>query len=70
MIRVVQSPFMVGRSEAAALSLPEDTMLSRLHFAIEYLDNAWMVRDLGSKNGTALNGKLLTQAKLLLAGIQ
>lgn len=68
MIRVVESPFMIGRSETAALSLPEDTMLSRLHFAFEYLDGGWAVRDLGSKNGTALNGQLLTQAKQLMAG--
>ena len=70
MIRVVESPYLIGRSETAALSLPEDTMLSRLHFAFEYVDGGWAVRDLGSKNGTALNGQLLTQTKQLMAGDQ
>ena len=45
MIRVVESPYLIGRSETAALSLPEDTMLSRLHFAFEYVDGGWAVRD-------------------------
>lgn len=67
-IRVVESPFMIGRSDSAALSLPEDTMLSRLHFALEYQNDAWVVRDLGSKNGTALNGQVLTQTQVLSAG--
>ncbi len=59
---------MVGRSDSAALSLPDDTMLSRLHFALEFLDNRWTVRDLGSKNGTAVNGQVLTQAQPLAPG--
>ncbi len=68
LIHVVESPFMVGRSDSAALSLPDDTMLSRLHFALEFLDNRWTVRDLGSKNGTAVNGQVLSQAQPLAPG--
>jgi serine phosphatase RsbU (regulator of sigma subunit) len=53
----------VGRSSAADLCFPEDTGLSRVHFAFEPEGDAWTVQDLGSKNGTfvndiALKGKL------------
>jgi len=47
----------VGRAEEADLSLPEDTMLSRLHFAIECGAETCRLRDLGSTNGTLLNGQ-------------
>ncbi|HUP03230.1 MAG TPA: SpoIIE family protein phosphatase [Bryobacteraceae bacterium] len=54
----------VGRSSAADLCFPEDTGLSRVHFAFEPSGEGWSVQDLGSKNGTyvndiALKGKLV-----------
>ena len=45
----------VGRSSSADLCFPEDTGLSRLHFAFEPDGDAWTVQDLGSKNGTYVN---------------
>jgi sigma-B regulation protein RsbU (phosphoserine phosphatase) len=68
LLRVVASPFVVGRADTAALACPADTMLSRLHFALEFLDHRWTVRDLGSKNGTSVNGQPLTQAQPLSPG--
>ena len=68
LLRVVESPFVVGRADTAALASPADTMLSRLHCALEFLDNRWTVRDLGSKNGTSVNGQPLTQAHPLSPG--
>ena len=68
LLRVVESPFVVGRADTAALASPADTMLSRLHCALEFLDNRWTVRDLGSKNGTSVNGQPLTQAQPLSPG--
>ncbi|QEH33318.1 FHA domain protein [Aquisphaera giovannonii] len=46
-----------GRSEEADVSLPDDLLLSRLHFAIEWAGDGFRVRDLGSSNGTFLNRK-------------
>jgi len=68
LLRVVESPFVVGRADTAALAFPADTMLSRLHFALEFLDHRWTVRDLGSKNGTSVNGQPLSQAQPLSPG--
>jgi serine phosphatase RsbU (regulator of sigma subunit) len=55
----------VGRSSAADLCFPEDTGLSRLHFAFEPEGDAWTVQDLGSKNGTYVNDIAL-QGQLVL----
>jgi serine phosphatase RsbU (regulator of sigma subunit) len=55
----------VGRSSAVELSFPEDAGLSRQHFALEPAGDDWTVQDLGSKNGTFVNGIPL-KARLVL----
>jgi serine phosphatase RsbU (regulator of sigma subunit)/pSer/pThr/pTyr-binding forkhead associated (FHA) protein len=55
----------VGRSSAADLCFPEDTGLSRVHFAFEPENGGWTVQDLGSKNGTYVNDIAL-QGRLVL----
>src|SRR5262245_28663729 len=45
----------VGRSPGLEVSLP-DASLSRRHAEVVLTDGGWVVRDLGSKNGTFLNG--------------
>lgn len=52
----------LGRSTANQLSYPEDIGLSRQHMALTYSDGQWTVEDLGSKNGTILNGQKLEGA--------
>jgi sigma-B regulation protein RsbU (phosphoserine phosphatase) len=47
----------LGRSSANELCYPDDSGLSRQHLAITKSDGAWFVEDLGSKNGTQLNGQ-------------
>jgi sigma-B regulation protein RsbU (phosphoserine phosphatase) len=46
----------LGRSRDAELSFPDDSGLSRQHLAIERDGEGWALLDLGSKNGTMLNG--------------
>ncbi len=55
----------VGRSSGAELSFPDDAGLSRQHFALEPAGDDWTVQDLGSKNGTFVNGIPL-KARLVL----
>lgn len=67
-IRLDHSPFILGRSETVQLSMPGDTMLSRQHCAFEWNGSAWHVRDMGSKNGTSINGQPLVREHLLVPG--
>src|ERR1039458_5563502 len=55
----------VGRSSAADLCFPEDSGLSRLHFAFEPEGDGWTVQDLGSKNGTYVN-EIALKGRLIL----
>jgi phosphoserine phosphatase RsbU/P len=55
----------VGRSSSVELSFPDDSGLSRQHFAFEFQGEEWTVQDLGSKNGTFVNNIPL-KARLIL----
>ena len=48
--------FSVGRSSRAHLSVADDKMMSRNHFLIEFNPPVCFLRDLGSTNGTLING--------------
>jgi phosphoserine phosphatase RsbU/P len=49
----------LGRSPQCQLSYPDDVGLSRQHLALTRVDGLWTVEDLGSKNGTLMNGEPL-----------
>ena len=42
----------------------DDSSLSRKHCVIEFVDNAWQVRDLESRNGTRVNGGKISLRRL------
>src|SRR4051812_6993970 len=58
----------LGRSTATELCFPDDTGLSRQHLVIERDGDGWALRDLGSKNGTILNGAKVTARMPLKPG--
>ena len=58
----------LGRSTSVTLSYPNDSGLSRQHTLLEREGEAWTVVDLGSKNGTMLNGQPLTAKTPLKSG--
>src|SRR5580658_8582034 len=58
----------LGRSSAAELCFPEDNGLSRQHLALERDGDGWALRDLGSKNGTMLNGAKVSGSMRLKPG--
>jgi len=58
----------MGRAHNNDFSYPEDTGLSRQHIALEHDGRGWTVRDLGSKNGTLLNGEPISGKVRLKAG--
>ncbi len=57
----------IGRSSMAGLPLP-DPSLSREHARLYQNDGRWFVEDLGSRNGTYLEGRRLEQAVPLEPG--
>lgn len=58
----------LGRSSANELSYPDDIGLSRQHLALVRRDGQWTVEDLGSKNGTLLNGVRVEKATAFVPG--
>ncbi len=48
--------FLIGRSESAHFCLPEDRFFSRHHCLLEIAPPQIFIRDLGSTNGTYVNG--------------
>ncbi|WP_238155195.1 DUF1707 and FHA domain-containing protein [Kribbella soli] len=49
----------IGRGPGATLRMA-DVSVSRFHAELRYVDDGWMVRDLGSMNGTEVNGLRIT----------
>ncbi|HET8548519.1 MAG TPA: SpoIIE family protein phosphatase [Bryobacteraceae bacterium] len=49
----------LGRALSNDLSFPEEGELSRNHLAFERSGSDWIIRDLGSTNGTSVNGRPL-----------
>ncbi len=58
----------LGRATTNELCYAEDFGLSRQHLAFELANGQWVVRDLGSKNGTLLNGFRISAATPLTNG--
>jgi eukaryotic-like serine/threonine-protein kinase len=56
--------FLVGRASAAHLRLPADRAFSRHHFLLECQPPRCWLRDLGSRNGTLVNGTRVKEALL------
>jgi pSer/pThr/pTyr-binding forkhead associated (FHA) protein len=53
----------IGRSRECDISIP-DPNVSRRHAEIKQEEGGYFIVDLGSTNGTALNGKRVTRARL------
>src|SRR3954468_6048625 len=58
----------VGKSSTNLVSLEHDSTVSRVHAVLEKLGNAWSVRDVGSRNGTYLNGEKIAAERVLRSG--
>jgi EAL domain-containing protein (putative c-di-GMP-specific phosphodiesterase class I) len=59
-VRVGASRFTVGRKPDASLSIPSQTV-SREHAELTVIDRGMLLRDLGSTNGTFVNGVRIQQ---------
>ena len=58
----------LGRAESCVIGLPDDTFASQLHARVFVRDNEMWLEDLGSTNGTHLNGARIAAPMQLFAG--
>jgi hypothetical protein len=68
---LVEAELLVGRSSACNLRIPEPYVSAR-HAAIRWEGHVWEIKDLGSRNGTFLNGTRLSlgQSHRLTSGCE
>lgn len=62
-------PLVLGRSQHCDVVLKHDTV-SRAHAEIQRHDDAWWLRDLGSSNGTWVDGRRVSHAESVHRGDQ
>jgi hypothetical protein len=62
---LVDGALEVGRDELEAAGIP-DSRASRRHLRIELDDDGWTVRDVGSRNGTFVDGRETQSARRLI----
>src|SRR5690242_6474076 len=65
--RFNESDVLVGRDPDCECILADETISAR-HVRFAYHHNQWWVEDLGSRNGTSLNGASLTTATIVVHG--
>jgi hypothetical protein len=58
----------IGKASTNVVSLEHDETVSRLHAVLENLGFTWSIRDLGSRNGTYLNGERISAERVLRSG--
>src|SRR5579863_2745812 len=67
-LRLEAPRYRVGRAESNELSYPYVTGLSREHLAVEREGSHWVARDLGSTNGSLVNGERISEPRILRSG--
>jgi predicted component of type VI protein secretion system len=58
----------LGKAPTNDISLEHDPTVSRLHAILENHGSAWSVRDVGSRNGTFINGEKIEAERVLRSG--
>lgn len=61
--KVLHRDFRLGREATCEIHL-DDPMISRRHAEIVHAEGRWWIQDLGSRNGTTLNGKRVSRVPL------
>jgi hypothetical protein len=64
-LRLSGARYSIGRAEDNDIAFPHDDGLSRRHLLISRQGDGWVVEDLGSKNGTWVNGRRLKEKHCL-----
>jgi hypothetical protein len=64
----VQGELTIGRAAGCGVSLPDDTFVSNLHARVSERNGEVVVEDLGSTNGTLVDGSPITALRTLRKG--
>lgn len=64
----VNGELTIGRAPGCGISIPDDTFVSNVHARVFERDGDVFVEDLGSTNGTLINGSALTATVKLRKG--
>lgn len=65
--RLVRPDVRVGRGPDTQIQFPDRTV-SRRHCRIFWKDGGWWIDDVGSRNGTVLNGAMVSEPSLMTEG--
>lgn len=65
---LTQSVSKIGRDQTNSIAILKDSYISRHHAWVLFIKGGYWVEDLGSTNGTLLNGDLLTERKQIHPG--
>jgi pSer/pThr/pTyr-binding forkhead associated (FHA) protein len=57
----------IGRQASCSIVIA-DSNISRVHARLRAVDNGWTIEDLGSTNGTKVDGELIIEPTLLSHG--
>ena len=58
----------IGRAASNDVPLPHDSLSSRVHAVLERYASGWSIRDVGSTNGTRVNGETIDGERALREG--
>jgi serine/threonine protein kinase len=64
----VEDEFVIGREAEAEGKLSDDAEISRRHARISRKDGSFVIEDLGSTNGTVVNGRRISAPEVLSTG--
>lgn len=64
-VELAANPVRIGRDPECDLVLPGDGTVSRWHATLSLTDQGWLLTDEGSRNGSFVNGRRMTEALLV-----
>jgi pSer/pThr/pTyr-binding forkhead associated (FHA) protein len=67
-LELTSTPIVIGRSSDVDLPFADDTYLSNRHAQVWSAEGTAMVEDLGSTNGTRINGRRIESATAIVPG--